>query len=160
MFLPLSGWALIVLGVPFGFFTIGNYAALGPFFTELFPTAIRASGQSFAYNFGKAAGAAAVSCIGILAQWISLAEAIGLIALVGYSIAFVATLMLPETRGIQLTSALLRRVLTPAFPLRQRRSRLCRRDDSRSSARPNKTRTIPPIGSRGGSAGHAQQHLG
>ncbi|TIT93322.1 MAG: MFS transporter, partial [Mesorhizobium sp.] len=33
MFLPLSGWPLIVLGAPFGFFTIGNYAALGPFFT-------------------------------------------------------------------------------------------------------------------------------
>lgn len=103
MFLPLSGWPLVVLGAPFGFFTIGNYAALGPFFTELFPSAIRASGQSFAYNFGKAAGAVAVSTIGILAQYITLAEAIGLVALLGYSIAFVATLMLPETRGIQLT---------------------------------------------------------
>lgn len=106
MFLPLSGWPLILMGVPFGFFTIGNYAALGPFFTELFPTAIRASGQSFAYNFGKAAGAAAVSCIGILAQWITLAEAIGLIALLGYSIAIIATLLLPETKGIDLTPGL------------------------------------------------------
>ena len=102
MFLPLSGWGLILMGVPFGFFTIGNYASLGPFFTELFPTAIRGSGQSFAYNFGKAAGALAVTCIGILAQWISLAEAIGLIALVGYSIAIVATLLLPETKGLNL----------------------------------------------------------
>ena len=102
MFLPLSGWGLIMMGVPFGFFTIGNYAALGPFFTELFPSAIRGSGQSFAYNFGKAAGAVAVSCIGILAQWITLAEAIGLIALLGYSIAIAATLLLPETKGINL----------------------------------------------------------
>lgn len=103
MFLPLSGWGLILMGVPFGFFTIGNYAALGPFFTELFPTAVRASGQSFAYNFGKAAGAIAVSGIGILAQWITLAEAIGLIALLGYSIAILATLLLPETKGLRLT---------------------------------------------------------
>lgn len=103
MFLPLSGWPLILMGVPFGFFTIGNYATLGPYFTELFPTAVRGSGQSFAYNFGKAAGALAVSCIGILAQWITLAEAIGLIALVGYSIAIVITLLLPETKGIKLT---------------------------------------------------------
>lgn len=102
MFLPLSGWALIAMGVPFGFFTIGNYAALGPFFTELFPTAMRGSGQSFAYNFGKAAGAVAVSCIGILAQWITLAEAIGLVALLGYSVAIAATLLLPETKGIAL----------------------------------------------------------
>lgn len=102
MFLPLSGWVLIAMGVPFGFFTIGNYAALGPFFTELFPTAMRASGQSFAYNFGKAAGAVAVSCIGILAQWITLAEAIGLVALLGYGVAIAATLLLPETKGITL----------------------------------------------------------
>jgi MFS family permease len=106
MFLPLSGWPLIVMGVPFGFFTIGNYATLGPYFTELFPTAVRGSGQSFAYNFGKAAGALAVSCIGILAQWITLAEAIGLIALLGYSIAIVVTLLLPETKGLELTSGL------------------------------------------------------
>ncbi|SAL63040.1 MFS transporter [Caballeronia arvi] len=106
MFLPLSGWWLIVMGVPFGFFTIGNYAALGPFFTELFPTAVRGSGQSFAYNFGKAAGAVAVACIGILAQRISLAEAIGSVALLGYSVAVVATLMLPETKGISLTPGL------------------------------------------------------
>jgi MFS family permease len=104
MFLPLSGWGLIVMGVPFGFFTIGNYAALGPFFTELFPTAVRGSGQSFAYNFGKAAGAVAVACIGILAQRITLAEAIGSVALLGYSVAIVATLLLPETKGISLTS--------------------------------------------------------
>ncbi|SIT37863.1 putative 4-methylmuconolactone transporter [Paraburkholderia piptadeniae] len=106
MFLPLSGWWLILMGVPFGFFTIGNYAALGPFFTELFPTAVRGSGQSFAYNFGKAAGAVAVACIGILAQRITLAEAIGSVALLGYSVAVVATLMLPETKGISLTPGL------------------------------------------------------
>lgn len=106
MFLPLSGWGLILMGVPFGFFTIGNYATLGPYFTELFPTAIRGSGQSFAYNFGKAAGAIAVSCIGILAQWITLAEAIGLVALLGYSIAIVVTLLLPETKGIDLAPGL------------------------------------------------------
>ncbi|HEY3537322.1 MAG TPA: MFS transporter [Trinickia sp.] len=106
MFLPLSGWALIAMGVPFGFFTIGNYAALGPFFTELFPTALRGSGQSFAYNFGKAAGAVAVSCIGILAQKISLGEAIGAVALFGYTVAIIATLLLPETRGIELVPGL------------------------------------------------------
>lgn len=106
MFLPLSGWGLVVMGVPFGFFTIGNYAALGPFFTELFPTAVRGSGQSFAYNFGKAAGAVAVACIGVLAQRITLAEAIGSVALLGYSVAIVATLLLPETKGISLTPGL------------------------------------------------------
>jgi MFS family permease len=119
MFLPLSGWQLMVMGVPFGFFTIGNYAALGPYFTELFPTAIRGSGQSFAYNFGKAAGAVAVSCIGILAQWFTIAEAIGLIALLGYSVAILATLLLPETNGINLKPGFGEAVVEPAEPVIQ-----------------------------------------
>jgi MFS family permease len=107
------------MGVPFGFFTIGNYAALGPYFTELFPTAIRGSGQSFAYNFGKAAGAVAVSCIGILAQWFTIAEAIGLIALLGYSVAILATLLLPETNGINLKPGFGEAVVEPAEPVIQ-----------------------------------------
>ena len=104
IFAPLTGWALILIGVPFGFFTVGNYAVLGPYFTELFPTAVRANGQSFAYNFGKAAGAAAVACIGLLANWITLGGAIGLVALLGYSVALLAILLLPETMGIALVS--------------------------------------------------------
>ena len=47
-----------------------------------------------------------MACIGILAQRITLAEAIGAVALIGYGIAIVATLRLPETKGISLTADL------------------------------------------------------
>ena len=49
--MPLLSLALIFV---LGFSLLGIYSALGPYFTELFPSAIRANGQAFAYNFGRA----------------------------------------------------------------------------------------------------------
>lgn len=105
MYLPLGNTAILLLSCPFGFFTIGAYSSLGPFFTELFPTSIRGSGQSFAYNFGKGAGALCVAAVGLLAEVIPLGEAIGVVSLAGYMLAIAATLMLPETRGLKLSVA-------------------------------------------------------
>jgi MFS family permease len=102
LFLPLSNAAVLVLCFPVGFCLGATYSTLGPYFTELFPTAIRGSGQGFAYNFGKGVGAFCVVVVGILAESIPLAEAIGVFTLIGYSLAIVATLLLPETRGAQL----------------------------------------------------------
>ncbi len=104
-YLPLGYWGLLGLGLPFGFFTVGAYSSLGPFFTELFPTAIRGAGQSFAYNFGKGVGALAVAGVGWLAQTMNLGEAIGAVSLGCYLLAIVATLLLPETRGLRLSAS-------------------------------------------------------
>src|SRR5690348_15992318 len=49
-----SAWTLLPAGMVYGFFQFGLYASFGPYFTELFPTEIRGSGQSFAYNLGRA----------------------------------------------------------------------------------------------------------
>jgi MFS family permease len=103
MYLPLGNTAILLLSAPFGFFTIGAYSSLGPFFTELFPTSIRGSGQSFAYNFGKGAGALCVAAVGLLAETIPLGEAIGVVSLAGYMLAIIAALLLPETLGLKLT---------------------------------------------------------
>lgn len=101
---PASDLVTLLLGLPLGFFTIGIYSSLGPYFTELFPTAIRATGQSFAYNFGRSIGAFFVTFVGMLAQVMPLGEAIGLLSLGGYLLSIVATLLLPETRGIALSA--------------------------------------------------------
>jgi MFS family permease len=103
-YVPAGDTAMLLLGLPLGFFTIGIYSSLGPYFTELFPTAIRATGQSFAYNFGRSLGAFFVTFVGLLAQIMPLGQAIGLLALGGYLLTIVATLMLPETKGIELSS--------------------------------------------------------
>lgn len=103
-YLPAGDMAMLLLGLPLGFFTVGIYSSLGPYFTELFPTAIRATGQSFAYNFGRSLGAFFVTAVGLLAQAMPLGEAIGALSLGGYLLTIAATLLLPETRGIELSA--------------------------------------------------------
>jgi MFS family permease len=104
MYLPLGHTALLLLSFPFGFFTQGSYASLGPYFTELFPTAIRAAGQSFSYNFGKGIGAFCVVGVGALARKMPLGKSIGTVSLCAYLLAIGATLLLPETRGLRLSA--------------------------------------------------------
>lgn len=120
MSIRASGPVMLLLGVPLGFFTLGVYSALGPYFTELFPTAIRGSGQSFAYNVGRSLGALVVTVVGLLAQHMPLGEAIGGVCLAAYALAVIATLLLPETRGIDLHEA--GRTGAPAQPARARRA--------------------------------------
>ncbi len=104
LFLPLNNTALLLLSFPVGFCLGATYSTLGPYFTELFPTAIRGAGQAFAYNFGKGIGAFCVVLVGMIAEHMPLGQAIGIFSLAGYSLAIVATLLLPETRGITLVS--------------------------------------------------------
>jgi len=104
-YVPAPDLVMLLLGFPLGFFTVGIYSALGPYFTELFPTAIRATGQSFAYNVGRSVGAFFVTFVGLLAHVMPLGQAIGLLALCGYLVAIAATLLLPETQGLDLHEA-------------------------------------------------------
>lgn len=101
-YLPISDPVMLFLGFPFGFFTTGIYSALGPYFTELFPTRIRATGQGFAYNFGRAAGSSFPWLVGVLSTSLPLGQAIGLLSLVGYALVLIAIFLLPETRGKEL----------------------------------------------------------
>lgn len=102
MYLPVSDRTALLLAFPFGFFTQGIYASLGPFFTELFPTRMRGAGQGFAYNFGRGVGAFLTFFVGVMANSMPLGDAIAILSLAGYLVAIVATLLLPETRGREL----------------------------------------------------------
>jgi MFS family permease len=104
MYVPLGYTGMLLLSLPFGFFTQGSYASLGPYFTELYPTSIRAAGQSFSYNFGKGGGAFCVAGVGALARKMPLNKTIAIYALCAYLIAIAATLLLPETLGMQLSA--------------------------------------------------------
>jgi MFS family permease len=103
--IPITPLTIMMLGFPLGFFTTGVYSVLGPFFSELFPTKVRASGQSFAYNFGRSIGAVLVALIGVMAAYVPLGQAIGTVSLACYLLAAAATLALPETKGISLEDA-------------------------------------------------------
>jgi MFS family permease len=95
---------LIPIGLIYGGFQFGMYASFGPYFTELFPTEMRGSGQAFAYNSGRAAGALFILGIPLLAKDIPLSAAMATFAIVAILFAVVTTFLLPETAGRPLRS--------------------------------------------------------
>jgi MFS family permease len=98
----LSNGIMLVLGFPLGFFSAGIFSGMGPLYTELFPTSVRATGQGFCYNFGRGVAALFPTLIGWLSATLTLGKAIGLFAAGAYAIVILAALMLPETRGREL----------------------------------------------------------
>jgi len=96
---PMSNALMLVLGFPLGFFVSGNFSGVGAFFTELFPSRCRGSGQGFCYNFGRGVGALFPTLVGYLSIKLGLAAAIGLFAGLAYLLVILAVSLLPETRG-------------------------------------------------------------
>jgi MFS family permease len=101
---PFSDAAMLILGFPLGFFASGVFSAMGPFFTEHFPTRVRGAGQGFAYNIGRATGALFPALVGLLAARMPLGHAIGIFAGSAYATMALAAFLLPETRGKVLTA--------------------------------------------------------
>jgi len=101
--LPIPDHFMLVLGFPLGFCASAYYSGLGPFFTEMFPTNLRGSGQGFAYNFGRGIGALFPTLVGLMAQRMSLGLAITIFAVLAYGLFFIMALIMPETRGRVLT---------------------------------------------------------
>jgi MFS family permease len=96
---PFGDDAMLGLGFPLGFFASGVFSAMGPFFTEHFPTRVRGVGQGFAYNAGRATGALFPAMVGVLSARIPLGHAIGIFSGVAYATMALAAFLLPETRG-------------------------------------------------------------
>ena len=100
--LPISNDVMLVLGFPLGFCANAMFAPTGAFFAELFPTAVRGTGQGFCYNLGRGVGALFPALVGILSAKLSLGIAIGIYAAGAYGVAIIALLFLPETKGIRI----------------------------------------------------------
>jgi MFS family permease len=101
-YLPISNPVMLVLGFPLGFFASGSFSPVGAFFTELFPSRLRGSGQGFSYNFGRGIGALFPALVGYLSVRITLVYAISAFAVAAYLVMILAVLLLPETRGKEL----------------------------------------------------------
>ncbi len=97
--IPISDGLMLVLGFPLGFFVSGNFSGVGAYFTELFPSRVRGSGQGFAYNFGRGIGALFPALVGYLSAIVPLGQAIGIFAGSAYVVVIIAVSLLPETRG-------------------------------------------------------------
>ncbi|MEU4134075.1 MFS transporter [Streptomyces wuyuanensis] len=92
---------LLVLGFPLGFCMSAIFSGFGSFLAELYPTAVRGTGQGFTYNTGRAVGAFFPTLVGFLAGSWGVGGAL-VFGAVGYGLAVVALLGLPETRGREL----------------------------------------------------------
>lgn len=104
-FLPLSATVALVLGFPLGFFQSGIIAGMGATFAELFPTRVRATGQGFSYNTGRAVGSLVPAMVGVAAASFGLGQAMGMCAASAYVFVLIASALLPETRGQELDSS-------------------------------------------------------
>ncbi|WP_406306155.1 MFS transporter [Streptomyces sp. NBC_00885] len=92
---------LLLLGFPLGFCMSAIFSGFGSFLSELYPTAVRGTGQGFTYNCGRGVGAFLPTLVGYLSDSWGVGGALVLGA-VGYGIAVLALLGLPETRGKEL----------------------------------------------------------
>jgi len=97
--IPLDNRTMLFLGFPLGFLASGVFSAMGPFYTEQFPTRVRGVGQGFTYNVGRAFGALFPALVGFLSARMPLGHAIGLFAGIAYAVMAIAAFLLPETRG-------------------------------------------------------------
>lgn len=102
MTLPIGNGATLLLGFPLGFFPAGSFSPMGSFFTELFPTSLRGSGQGFSYNFGRGIGALFPTLVGYFSARMPLGRAIAIFAVSAYVVMVLSVLLLPETRGREL----------------------------------------------------------
>lgn len=107
LLVPIYGGAarhpmvLLLLGPLIGFFGHGYFSVFGAMLAELYPTAIRATGQGLCYNAGRAVSALAPYTIGAIADARGLGAALGVTSLF-FLVAGGLMFGLPETRGAEL----------------------------------------------------------
>ncbi|GAB5101301.1 MFS transporter [Caballeronia sp. HLA56] len=97
--LPLTDGEMMVLGFPLGLASCGVFAGIGAYLTELYPSGVRATGQSFCYNFGRGIGALFPALVGYLSETSSLGSAIAIFAGCAYGASVIMAMLLPETKG-------------------------------------------------------------
>ncbi|WP_329320706.1 MFS transporter [Streptomyces sp. NBC_01262] len=92
---------LLALSFPLGFCMSAIFSGFGSFLSELYPTAVRGTGQGFTYNMGRGVGAFFPALVGFMAGSWGVGGAL-VFGAIGYGIAVIALLGLPETRGREL----------------------------------------------------------
>jgi MFS family permease len=99
LYAPVGNTGLLLLGMPLNIAIQVGFAPMGPFMTELYPTAIRGTGQGFCYNAGRAIGSIFMTAIGFATVVMPLGAAIALFSTLAHVLMIVILLALPETRG-------------------------------------------------------------
>jgi|SRR5579875_1971586 len=96
-----SAFWLLALGPLVAFFGTGFFSGFGAIASELFPTEIRATAMGLSYNIGRGISAVAPLIIGALAIRVGLGHSFFVLG-ASFLLAALLTLLLPETKGIEL----------------------------------------------------------
>ena len=96
--MPVAG-GMFLIGFPLGFFILGIFSGMGACLAELYPSAVRGSGQGFTYSVGRGIGGACPSLIGLLSARFPLGDAIAGFTVAAYALVIVSAWAIPETRG-------------------------------------------------------------
>ena len=104
LFAPISNDWILLVGFLLGYVSLIMFSPMGSYMTELYPTAVRGTGQGFCYNAGRGVGALFPAFVGFLAARLGLGMAIAIFSLAAYGMMIVALFLLPETRGRSLES--------------------------------------------------------
>src|ERR1700675_1990991 len=99
LYLPVSNEWLLWLGIPLSMAILMKFSPMGPFMTELYPTALRGTGQGFCYNGGRSIGSFSPTMVGFASQIMPLGQPIVLFACLASGLMIVMLPFLPETRG-------------------------------------------------------------
>jgi sugar phosphate permease len=99
MFVPMGNSALLLAGIPLNVVLLMKFPPMGPFMTELFPTAVRGNAQGFCYNSGRAIGSFFPTMVGYVSQSLDLGTTIALFSAIASLLMIVTLMLLPETRG-------------------------------------------------------------
>lgn len=104
MLAPLSNDMILPVGFLLGYINLMMFSPMGPYMTELFPTAVRGVAQGFCYNAGRGIGAIFPALVGFLAAKFGLGNAIVVFSGCGFGLMIIALFLLPETKGRSLES--------------------------------------------------------
>ena len=96
-----TAWTLLLLGPLLAFFGAGHFTGFGLIAAELFPTPFRATAMGLVYNFGRIFSAVAPWLMGKMAGKAGIGSAFWICGL-GYLLAGLLALLLPDTRGREL----------------------------------------------------------
>jgi MFS family permease len=96
--MPVAG-GMFLIGFPLGFFILGIFSGMGACLAELYPSAVRGSGQGFTYSLGRGLGGFCPSLIGLLSARFPLGDAIAGFTVAAYALVIVSAWAIPETRG-------------------------------------------------------------
>ena len=104
LLVPMNNQILFWLGIPMNILILMKFPPMGPFMTELFPTAVRGTAQGFCYNASRAIGSFLPTIVGFASQSFSLGASIAVLSTFACGLTIVMLMLLPETRGRSLAS--------------------------------------------------------